>query len=112
FSKIEAGRLELEQIPFCLRDTVGDTLHVLATRAAEKGLELAVHVRGNVPDQLSGDPGRRRQIVLNLVGNAIKFTHQGEVVVTVTVDTMEAPIAQLQFAVRDTGIGIAYDKHS
>jgi PAS domain S-box-containing protein len=112
FSKIEAGRLELEQIPFCLRDTVGDTLHALANRAAEKGLELAVHIPPTVPDQLNGDPGRLRQILLNLVGNAIKFTHQGEIVVRVTSESSDSLGAQLQFAVRDTGIGIAPDKHS
>jgi two-component system, sensor histidine kinase and response regulator len=112
FSKIEAGRLELEQIPFCLRDTVGDTLHALANRAAEKGLELAVHIPPTVPDQLNGDPGRLRQILLNLVGNAIKFTHQGEIVVSVTAESSDSLGAQLQFAVRDTGIGIAPDKHS
>ena len=112
FSKIEAGKLELEQIPFHLRDTLGETLHTLANRAAEKGLELAMHIPPNVPDRLRGDPGRLRQIVVNLVGNAIKFTEKGEIVVRVSVESADATVAQLQFAVCDTGIGIPLDKQS
>ena len=83
FSKIEAGKLELEQSPFDLRETIGTTLHTLASRAAAKGLELAVHIPPDVPNDLVGDAGRLRQIIVNLVGNAIKFTSRGEVVVDV-----------------------------
>ncbi|MEY9536733.1 PAS-domain containing protein [Sinorhizobium fredii] len=106
FSKIEAGRLELETIPFMLRDTLGDTLQTLAKRAADKGLELACHIPPEVPDHLMGDPTRLRQIIVNLVGNAIKFTENGEVVVDVTLVGEGDQGARLQFDVRDTGIGI------
>jgi PAS domain S-box-containing protein len=83
FSKIEAQRLQLEAIDFSLRDSLGDTMKALALRAQQKGLELACHVPPDVPDALNGDPGRLRQIIVNLVGNAIKFTERGEVVVSV-----------------------------
>ena len=83
FSKIEAGKLELEQVVFALRDHVGDTLATLAQRAHAKGLELACHIEPDVPDRLIGDPVRLRQILVNLVGNAIKFTDEGEVVIQV-----------------------------
>jgi two-component system sensor histidine kinase/response regulator len=83
FSKIEARRLELEAVDFALRDTLDDATKVLAVRAQQKGLELACHVPPDVPDALAGDPGRLRQIVVNLIGNAIKFTEKGEVVVRV-----------------------------
>lgn len=106
FSKIEAGRLELETIPFMLRDTLGDTLQTLAKRAADKGLELACHIPPEVPDQLVGDPTRLRQVIVNLVGNAIKFTETGEVVVDVTLEGQTENGARLEFRVRDTGIGI------
>jgi two-component system sensor histidine kinase/response regulator len=83
FSKIEAGKLELEEILFSLRDRLGYTLDTLAIRAEQKGLELACRIHPHVPDKLIGDPGRLRQIIVNLVGNAIKFTERGEVVVEV-----------------------------
>ena len=79
FSKIEAGRLELEQIEFDLRETLGNTMQTLAVRAHEKGLELLCDVRPEAPDALVGDPARLWQVIVNLVGNAIKFTDQGEV---------------------------------
>ncbi|ACB95581.1 response regulator [Beijerinckia indica] len=107
FSKIEAGKLELESIPFQLRDTLGDTLHSLAARAAHKGLELAYHVPVEIPDALVGDPTRLRQIITNLVGNAIKFTEKGEVVVDVRLKETTDTDVQLEFEVRDTGIGIS-----
>ncbi len=108
FSKIEAGKLELERISFRLRDKLGDTLKPLALRAHAKELELACRVRPDVPETLLGDPHRLRQIITNLVGNAVKFTSQGEVVLRV--DRHEtAPHdgdVDLHFVVSDTGIGI------
>ena len=83
FSKIEAGKLELDAIPFSLRDRLGDAMKTLALRAHRKGLELACRYADRVPDSLVGDPGRLGQIIINLVGNAIKFTEQGEVVLSV-----------------------------
>jgi two-component system, sensor histidine kinase and response regulator len=110
FSKIEAGKLELESIHFSLRDALGDTLQALALRASDKGLEIAFSIPPSVPDILVGDPGRLRQIIVNLVGNAIKFTDAGEVVVTADVVSMKSDEATLKFSVRDTGIGIS-DEH-
>jgi signal transduction histidine kinase/DNA-binding response OmpR family regulator len=106
FSKIEARKLELEQSPFDLRDTLTDTLKALAVRAQQKGLELACYVHSDVPDRLLGDPGRLRQILLNLVGNAIKFTEEGEVVLEGGIESRNKRELVLRFAVRDTGIGI------
>ncbi len=110
FSKVEAGKLELELIPFELRDSLGDAMHTLGARAAEKGLELACHVPPEVPDALLGDPGRLSQIVINLVGNALKFTAQGEVVVGVETGPSSADEATLHFSIRDTGMGIPVEK--
>ena len=107
FSKIEAHRLDLEHSAFELRETVGDAARVLALRASEKGIELAVDVASNVPDALLGDAGRLRQVLLNLLGNAIKFTSHGEVVLRVTSSGVERGRAGLNFSVTDTGIGIA-----
>ena len=110
FSKIESGRFEMEAIPFGLRDTLGQTLDTLALRAEQKGLELACHIRPDVHDALIGDPGRLRQIVVNLVGNAIKFTARGDVVVHVEREQETDDRVRLLFTVADTGIGIAADK--
>ena len=110
FSKIEAGKLDVDPVDFTLRDSLGDTLNALAVRAHEKGLELAYDVPPDVPDALVGDPGRVRQIIINLVGNAIKFTEAGEVVVRVATDSLEENEACLHFSVTDTGIGIPSDK--
>jgi CheY-like chemotaxis protein/HPt (histidine-containing phosphotransfer) domain-containing protein len=110
FSKIEAGKLELEHTDFSLRDSLSSATKVLAIRAHQKGLELACDIQSDVPDVLVGDPGRLRQIIVNLVGNALKFTEQGEVVVTVEVESSGASQVSLHFAVRDTGIGIPGDK--
>jgi two-component system, sensor histidine kinase and response regulator len=112
FSKIEAGKLELDLSHFSLRAAVGETLRALAVRAHRKGLELISHAQPDVPDALIGDPGRVRQVLLNLVGNAIKFTDEGEVVVRVEAAGETTPEGEigLRFAVRDTGIGIPPDK--
>jgi Amt family ammonium transporter len=110
FSKIEAGKLELESIPFHLRDVLGDTLQTLEVKAAEKKLELVCHVLPDVPDGLVGDPGRLRQIIVNLVGNALKFTEQGEVVVRVSSEPVSNGHACLHFSVKDTGVGIPKEK--
>ena len=110
FSKIEAGKLELEAIGFNLRDLLDDTLQTLAVRAEEKGLELLDHIPPDIPDAVIGDPGRLRQIVVNLIGNAIKFTEQGEIVVDVSQESLEANQIRLHFAVSDTGIGIPPEK--
>ena len=110
FSKIEAGKLDLDRVPFRLRDVLGDALKLLGVRAHKKGLELACDIDGSVPDALEGDPGRLRQIVINLVGTAIKFTDQGEVVVDVGADPPKDGSIRLQIAVSDTGIGIPADK--
>ena len=106
FSKIEARKVDLEKINFNLRDDLGDCMEILAFRGHAKGLEIACHVHRDVPDHLVGDPGRLRQVVVNLVGNAIKFTHAGEVVVHVATRAREADSVVLEFSIRDTGIGI------
>jgi len=109
-SKIEARRLTLERAPFRFRDTVEDSVKLLAPRADQKGLDLSCRIAPEVPDALVGDGGRLRQILLNLVGNAIKFTDQGEVGVNVTVDQRGAKDVRLRFTVRDTGIGVPEPK--
>jgi two-component system, sensor histidine kinase and response regulator len=110
FSKIEAGRLELEPVPFGLRETLAETLKSVAPLAHGKGLELAYEVRPDVPDDLVGDTGRLAQVVLNLVGNAIKFTERGEVAVRVDAVAIGPEAVELRVAVQDTGIGIPPDK--
>jgi two-component system, sensor histidine kinase and response regulator len=110
FSKIEAGRFDLEAIDFSLRGIVGETLNTLAVRAHSKGLELAGHIFPDVPDAMVGDPGRLRQVIVNLVGNAIKFTKKGEVVVSVTEEWRHSGEIGLHVAVSDTGIGIPADQ--
>ncbi len=110
FSKIEAGKLDLESIEFALRDSLDDTMKVLAFRAHEKGLELACSVVPDVIDRVRGDPTRLRQIVVNLASNAIKFTSAGEVVVRVETEAETSEEVVLHFSVSDTGIGIATEK--
>jgi PAS domain S-box-containing protein len=109
-SKIEAGKLGIEKIGFNLRDSLQQTVRVLAVRAHEKRLELIWSVDAAVPDALIGDPLRVRQILLNLVGNAIKFTDEGEVEIMVELEDVREREVQLRFRVRDTGIGIPADK--
>ncbi len=110
FSKVEARKLDLEAVPFDLRETLDETMRALALRAHQKGLELACDVAPEVPDMLVGDAGRLRQIVTNLVGNAIKFTDQGEVVVRVARTSAAADHVDLRFVVADTGVGIAPER--
>ncbi len=133
FSKIEAGKLTMARAPFDLRDVVAGTLETLAVRASEAGLDLVSHIGSNVPEQVVGDAGRLRQVLMNLIGNAIKFTHQGSVTVRVHVAdatqaaSSDAPVGpdvgetevpkpqpgssvRLTFSVTDTGIGIPLDK--
>jgi two-component system, sensor histidine kinase and response regulator len=110
FSKIEAGKLELETVDFSLRDTLGETMESLAVQADNKGLELAFRVSPDVPDLLEGDPIRLRQIIVNLVGNAIKFTDRGEVFMNVGLESKSEQDVSLHFTVSDTGIGIPKDK--
>ncbi|MEI7430519.1 MAG: response regulator, partial [Betaproteobacteria bacterium] len=110
FSKIEAGKLLIERISFNLWRTVGDTLKTLAWRAHDKGLELICDIAPEVPLFVMGDPGRLRQILINLVGNAIKFTDQGEVVLRIEVEQIGGEQVSLHFRVADSGIGIAPHK--
>jgi len=109
-SKIEARRLTLEHVPFAVRDTIEDSVKLLAPRAHQKGLELSCRIAPDVPATLAGDPGRLRQVLINLVGNAIKFTDSGEVGVEVTVAERSDTEVLLRTTVRDTGIGIPEDK--
>ncbi len=107
FSKIEADKLDLELIDFDLRTTVEDVLDLLAEQAHRKQLELTCQVNADVPMRVSGDPGRIRQILMNLVGNAVKFTDTGDISVRVSLDRAEAHDVLIRFAVTDTGIGIS-----
>ncbi len=110
FSKIEAGKLGLDLIDFNLHDTVGNTMKTLAPRASGKGLELVYQTPPRLPRDLVGDPGRLRQILVNLVGNAIKFTERGEVALHVETQSQTEDGVELHFAVTDTGIGIPREK--
>ncbi len=112
FSKIEAGRLELDSVHFNVRDQLEDAAKSLALRAHTKGLELTLEVEQEVPDFVVGDPVRLRQIVINLVGNAVKFTAQGEVGVTARVESTCEDQVRLAFDIRDTGIGIPKEKQA
>jgi two-component system sensor histidine kinase/response regulator len=112
YSKIEAGKLEIDAIDFNLGDSLGDTMKTLSLRAHQKGLELAFEITPDVPDALIGDPGRLRQIIVNLIGNAIKFTERGEVVLHVETDSRTRDEIRLHFTVADTGIGIPTEKQA
>ncbi len=106
YSKMEAGQLEFNSVPFGLRQVVGDTLHTFAVPAHQKSLELNAHIPPGVPDGVIGDPGRLQQVLANLVGNAVKFTDQGEIVVTVHALEVEGEQATYRFSVQDSGVGI------
>ncbi|MEI8372541.1 MAG: response regulator [Planctomycetota bacterium] len=112
FSKIEARKLDLEILDFDLLAMLEDTVEMLAPRAYQKGLELACVVTPEVPSLVQGDPGRLRQALFNLVGNAIKFTHHGEVIIRVSLDAQDDRTARVRLAITDTGIGIPPDRLS
>ena len=110
FSKIEAGKMEIDSVDFKLRDTLADTIRGLAVQADEKGLELLFQVDEDVQDNLIGDPIRLRQVIFNLVGNAIKFTVKGEIVVSASAQSEDDPFVKIHFCVSDTGIGITTEQ--
>jgi len=112
FSKIEAGKLDMESIPFELRESLGEAMKALSYRAHQKGLELIYEVQPEVPETLVGDPGRIRQIIINLVGNSIKFTERGEIFVSVEKESGTFDSVRLHFAIKDTGVGIPADKQN
>jgi CheY-like chemotaxis protein len=112
FSRIEAGKLELAPAPFDLRELVGDTLRTLGVRAHQKGLELVARVAPDVPEVVTGDAARLRQVLVNLVGNAIKFTARGEVLVEIVQERRDGARVTLSFLVSDTGIGIPREKQA
>jgi two-component system, sensor histidine kinase and response regulator len=110
FSKIEAEKLKIESVTFVVRESLAETIKVLSVQAHQKGLKFTYDVHPNVPEAVVGDPGRMRQILVNLVGNAIKFTEQGEVCVQVEQASLEDGITLLRFMVMDTGVGISAEK--
>lgn len=111
FSKIESGKMEIEKVEFSLENMLRDTIKLLAVRAHQKNLELILNIATDVPDRVFGDAGRLRQVIVNLVNNAIKFTELGEVEVSVCLaDDAQEMSAKLNFSVRDTGIGIPHEK--
>ena len=110
FSKIEAGKMALEAIDFNLRVTLENAADTLALKAQEKGLELACHILPDVPTALIGDPGKLRQIIVNIAGNSLKFTEEGEIVIRVEMESETDDSVNLHFMVSDTGIGIPQDK--
>ncbi len=112
FSKVDAGKLELEATPFDIRETVENVADLLATKAQSKGLEIASLVESDVPSHLRGDAGRLRQVMLNLVGNAVKFTDHGNVTIRVSVQEEQDGQMCLCFEVHDTGIGVPTEAHS
>jgi two-component system, sensor histidine kinase and response regulator len=111
FSQLQAGKLELEYIPFDFRESLGETMKMLGFRAQNKGLELIYEVDPAIPTELIGDPGRLRRIIYNLVGNAVKFTEQGEIVLNAQRQSQISDNIVLQFCVKDTGIGIPPEQH-
>jgi PAS domain S-box-containing protein len=112
FSKIEAGKLHFESLEFSLNECVEGTLELMATRASAKRLELAAFVPNDAPEWVQGDPGRLRQVLLNLLGNAVKFTQEGEVVVRLAVEAQDDTEARIRFEIQDTGIGLTPEAES
>jgi two-component system sensor histidine kinase/response regulator len=112
FSKIESGKLSLDVIPFDLHRTLEEVLRALAFKAHEKHIELILEIGRDVPEHVTGDPARLRQILVNLIGNAVKFTHQGEILVAVQCNKRSDQELEIQFNVTDSGIGIPAEKHS
>jgi hypothetical protein len=112
FSKIEAGKLDLESIPFDLHEMLSETMKPLSFRAHQKSLALNYEIQPNVPKALLGDPGRIRQVLINLVGNSIKFTEAGEILITVEAQSSDSASTCLHIAVKDTGVGIPEDKQA
>src|SRR5207302_495691 len=111
FSKIEAGKLDLDRTEFNLRDCLEETIKTFALEAHRKGLELVCDIGPDLPEALIGDPTRLRQIIVNLLGNAVKFTERGEVGLRVESDARSEDALSLHFTVSDTGIGIPSEKH-
>ncbi|MCD4676282.1 MAG: hypothetical protein K8S18_09860 [Desulfobacula sp.] len=107
FSKIEAGKFEMESINFDVRQTIESTVDILAPRAFEKGLEFACLIQPDIETKLIGDPGRLRQVIINLINNAIKFTKKGEIQIRVSMEKQISSKITLKFIVSDTGIGIS-----
>ncbi|HXV29763.1 MAG TPA: response regulator, partial [Sinorhizobium sp.] len=112
FSKIEAGKLELEAVPFNLARSLDSSIRLLSLRAQQKSIELIWYIAPDVPDEVIGDPGRLRQVIVNLISNAIKFTHQGEIVLWVQQHEQSRDAGDLHFSVRDTGVGIPAEKQA
>lgn len=112
FSKIEAGKMELEEVEFDLRALLDDLSNLISMQVSEKNLDFFCYATRNIPEDIVGDPGRLRQILLNLIGNSIKFTSEGEILVSVFTKEEDENEILLEFAVRDTGIGIAPEKHA
>ena len=110
FSKIEAGKFELVEMDFSLRDSIAQAMMAVSLHAHSKDLELVYHIPPQIPDIVVGDPGRLNQILINLLGNAIKFTHKGEVSVDVELESESEDEIHLHFAIKDTGIGIPKEK--
>lgn len=110
FSKIEAGQLDLEETPFDVQDCIEEALDLLGSKAAEKQLDIAYLIENNVPRSLAGDVTRLRQILVNLVSNAVKFTTKGDVLISLAAQPLKEDLYQLKFSVRDTGIGIPADR--
>ncbi len=112
YSKIEAGKLEIEEIPFNLRYIIEDSVQGFVYKAEQKGIEFIIFLSPEVPSHLYGDPGRLRQIIVNLAGNALKFTHEGEIVVSAEMLEVSGDEIKVKFIIKDTGIGIPIDKHA
>lgn len=112
FSKIEAGKLDMEDVPFDMQQLVEDVCDLLSAKCQQKGLEFLLRFRPGTARQVSGDPGRVRQVLLNLLGNAIKFTNEGHILLSVASKPLEGGLFDFEFAIEDTGIGISPEKQA